>query len=128
MFTICSSPQTGGKRLISLGSRSRKERERERDHQEEVKTRATDCYHERGGLKHDMSSAHKFQKATDPFMAKSTLSFVCQNCGAAYNRWQGKCESCGEWNTLAEEDTTGALDAGLGPLQAQGADVRAGNR
>src|SRR6187399_3410560 len=41
-------------------------------------------------------------------MAKSTLSFVCQNCGAACNRWQGKCESCGEWNTLAEEDTTGA--------------------
>src|SRR5256884_4068004 len=41
-------------------------------------------------------------------MAKSTLSFVCQNCGAAYNRWQGKCESCGEWNTLTEEDTTGA--------------------
>src|SRR5471030_30382 len=41
-------------------------------------------------------------------MAKSKLSFVCQNCGAAYNRWQGKCESCGEWNTLAEEDTTGA--------------------
>ena len=38
-------------------------------------------------------------------MAKSALSFVCQNCGAAYNRWQGKCESCGEWNTLAEEDT-----------------------
>src|ERR1700694_4050349 len=41
-------------------------------------------------------------------MAKNALSFVCQNCGAAYNRWQGKCESCGEWNTLAEEDTTGA--------------------
>ena len=41
-------------------------------------------------------------------MAKNTLSFVCQNCGAAFNRWQGKCESCGEWNTLAEEDTTGA--------------------
>src|ERR1700716_192105 len=43
-----------------------------------------------------------------PSMAKSTLSFVCQNCGAAFNRWQGKCESCGEWNTLSEEDTTGA--------------------
>src|SRR5258708_35486195 len=38
-------------------------------------------------------------------MAKNALSFVCQNCGAAHNRWQGKCESCGEWNTLAEEDT-----------------------
>src|ERR1700748_621543 len=41
-------------------------------------------------------------------MAKNTLSFVCQNCGAAYNRWQGKCDACGEWNTLAEEDVTGA--------------------
>src|SRR5664279_750269 len=41
-------------------------------------------------------------------MAKNTLPFVCQNCGASYNRWQGKCESCGEWNTLVEEDTSGA--------------------
>lgn len=40
-------------------------------------------------------------------MAKNALSFVCQNCGAAYGRWQGKCESCGEWNTLAEEDVGG---------------------
>ena len=53
-------------------------------------------------------AARSTETATYPFMAKSTLSFVCQNCGAAYNRWQGKCESCGEWNTLAEEDTTGA--------------------
>ena len=44
-------------------------------------------------------------------MAKSALSFVCQNCGAAYSRWQGKCEACGEWNTLAEEDTIGATSA-----------------
>jgi DNA repair protein RadA/Sms len=36
-------------------------------------------------------------------MAKATTSFICQNCGAAYNRWQGKCEACGEWNTLVEE-------------------------
>src|SRR5258708_40212233 len=41
-------------------------------------------------------------------MAKNTLSFVCQNCGAAFNRWQGKCESCGEGNTLVGEDLTGA--------------------
>src|SRR6059036_987175 len=46
--------------------------------------------------------------AVESQMAKSALSFVCQNCGAAYNRWQGKCESCSEWNTLVEEDTTGA--------------------
>ncbi|HET9716614.1 MAG TPA: DNA repair protein RadA [Pseudolabrys sp.] len=36
-------------------------------------------------------------------MSKRSFSFVCQNCGSAFSRWQGKCESCGEWNTLAEE-------------------------
>ena len=36
-------------------------------------------------------------------MAKNVASFNCQNCGATYGRWQGKCESCGEWNTIAEE-------------------------
>src|SRR5207244_11266633 len=41
-------------------------------------------------------------------MAKATASFVCQNCGAAYNRWEGKCEACGEWNTLVEENAAGA--------------------
>jgi DNA repair protein RadA/Sms len=37
-------------------------------------------------------------------MARQTPSFVCQNCGAVYSRWQGKCDSCGEWNTIAEEN------------------------
>ncbi|MBN8955299.1 MAG: DNA repair protein RadA, partial [Rhizobiales bacterium] len=32
-----------------------------------------------------------------------TENFVCQNCGAVYGRWQGKCEACGEWNTISEE-------------------------
>ena len=36
-------------------------------------------------------------------MSKRNLTFVCQNCGAAFSRWQGKCEACGEWNTLSEE-------------------------
>jgi DNA repair protein RadA/Sms len=36
-------------------------------------------------------------------MSKRSLSFICQNCGAAHTRWQGKCEACGEWNSLAEE-------------------------
>jgi DNA repair protein RadA/Sms len=33
----------------------------------------------------------------------SKTTFVCQNCGASAPRWQGKCTSCGEWNTLIEE-------------------------
>src|SRR5262245_27780036 len=34
-------------------------------------------------------------------------NFVCQNCGAASARWAGKCEACGEWNTLVEESAEG---------------------
>lgn len=47
-------------------------------------------------------------------MAKpSKTVFVCQNCGATSPRWQGKCSSCGEWNTLIEE-TEAAAPPGTG--------------
>jgi len=46
-------------------------------------------------------------------MARRSPSFVCQNCGAVTTRWQGKCESCGEWNTIVEENA--ASDIGAGP-------------
>lgn len=36
-------------------------------------------------------------------MPRRALAFVCQNCGAVYGRWQGRCEACGGWNTIAEE-------------------------
>ncbi len=36
-------------------------------------------------------------------MAKSKSVFVCQNCGTSYSKWTGKCENCGEWNTLVEQ-------------------------
>ncbi|NHN84988.1 DNA repair protein RadA [Acetobacter musti] len=37
-------------------------------------------------------------------MAKRPIHrFVCQNCGAVYPKWSGKCEACGEWNTIVEE-------------------------
>lgn len=35
-------------------------------------------------------------------MAKAQKDFVCQSCGATYRRWQGKCDHCGEWNTIEE--------------------------
>jgi DNA repair protein RadA/Sms len=47
-------------------------------------------------------------------MAKRAPSFVCQNCGAAYNRWQGRCEACGEWNTLLEEDSAATAPVAAG--------------
>lgn len=36
-------------------------------------------------------------------MARLKTSFVCQNCGATYPKWQGKCDNCGEWNTMLEQ-------------------------
>ncbi|MCH2081231.1 MAG: DNA repair protein RadA [Saprospiraceae bacterium] len=36
-------------------------------------------------------------------MAKVKKVFVCTNCGATSPKWEGKCSSCGEWNTLQEE-------------------------
>ncbi len=34
---------------------------------------------------------------------KSQAEYVCQSCGCVYPKWQGKCDSCGEWNTIVEE-------------------------
>jgi DNA repair protein RadA/Sms len=30
------------------------------------------------------------------------ILFVCSNCGEEYLKWQGKCDNCGQWNTLKE--------------------------
>ena len=46
-------------------------------------------------------------------MARSEERFVCQNCGSAYSRWQGRCDDCGEWNSLVAEAAPAALPKGL---------------
>ncbi|MFN4225505.1 MAG: DNA repair protein RadA [Hyphomonas sp.] len=49
-------------------------------------------------------------------MAKtSTTAFVCQACGSVSAKWAGRCEACGEWNTLIEE----AMSAPPGGLKAE---------
>ena len=50
-------------------------------------------------------------------MAKAKSKFICQKCGASYAKWMGRCDECGEWNTLleqsiAETETKGALSKG----------------
>ncbi len=35
-------------------------------------------------------------------MAKAQTRYVCQVCGSAQPKWQGKCPDCGDWNTLVE--------------------------
>ena len=41
-------------------------------------------------------------------MARARPQYVCTNCGALSPKWQGRCDSCGEWNTLVEEETASA--------------------
>ena len=36
-------------------------------------------------------------------MAKVKTTFFCQNCGAQYAQWMGRCKACNEWNTIVEE-------------------------
>ena len=36
-------------------------------------------------------------------MARAKSQFICQQCGASYPKWIGKCENCGEWNSLVEQ-------------------------
>ncbi len=53
-------------------------------------------------------------------MARREASFICQNCGAVYGRWQGKCDACGEWNTIAEENAATARPSAPGKPPRKG--------
>ncbi|MEM6781564.1 MAG: DNA repair protein RadA [Pseudomonadota bacterium] len=47
-------------------------------------------------------------------MAKATRNYVCQSCGAVHRKWSGKCDSCGEWNSIVEEVVEASVPKGLG--------------
>ena len=44
-------------------------------------------------------------------MAKAKTVFYCTECGNATLKWQGKCPSCGAWNTIVEHKETGRSSA-----------------
>ncbi len=46
-------------------------------------------------------------------MAKNQAAYVCQSCGASYGRWLGRCEACGEWNSIVEELRPASAPGGL---------------
>lgn len=52
-------------------------------------------------------------------MAKDRHTFICQSCGAVHTRWSGKCDSCGEWNTIVEENLTAGIGGGPAGLRAK---------
>jgi DNA repair protein RadA/Sms len=52
-------------------------------------------------------------------MTKSTITFVCTECGGESLRWAGQCPHCRAWNTMQEfQVRKAAKDARARPLQA----------
>src|SRR5262245_43283621 len=53
-------------------------------------------------------------------MAKVKTVHRCGACGAASAQWAGRCPTCGEWNSLAEErvETAPRSMGGAGPPPA----------
>ncbi len=44
---------------------------------------------------------------------KSKTVFLCSNCGEETSKWQGRCPSCGAWNTLEEYTPQPAVKAAV---------------
>jgi DNA repair protein RadA/Sms len=47
-------------------------------------------------------------------MAKVRTVYRCTECGAEHARWGGRCDACGEWNTLGEEISAPAAKSAVG--------------
>ncbi|WP_099866313.1 DNA repair protein RadA [Pararhizobium haloflavum] len=56
-------------------------------------------------------------------MAKPRTQFVCQNCGTVHTRWAGRCDGCGEWNTIIEDDPQAGIGGGPGRSPKKGRPV-----
>lgn len=55
-------------------------------------------------------------------MAKAKTVFTCQSCGASFNKWSGRCDGCGEWNSIVEEkplSSAGPASKTLGGLKGR---------
>jgi DNA repair protein RadA/Sms len=53
-------------------------------------------------------------------MARPQARYACQQCGAVHPRWTGRCDGCGAWNSLIEEQPRETLPKGLGKAGADG--------
>ncbi|MEH6525239.1 MAG: DNA repair protein RadA [Sneathiella sp.] len=52
-------------------------------------------------------------------MARTAEQFTCQSCGEVHRKWQGRCDACGEWNSLLEGLTEAAVPSGLSTGKGQ---------
>ena len=47
-------------------------------------------------------------------MARAVSEYVCNQCGNVSTKWSGKCEGCGQWNTISELAGSAAPPIGRG--------------
>jgi DNA repair protein RadA/Sms len=46
-------------------------------------------------------------------MSKTEVKYICSSCGAQFARWQGRCDQCGQWNSLVETVVSTKKQSGL---------------
>jgi DNA repair protein RadA/Sms len=49
---------------------------------------------------------------------KTKTVYRCTECGAEHPKWAGRCDACGEWNTLVEEMMTAPVSSGAARRRA----------
>ena len=57
-------------------------------------------------------------------MARSDSIYVCQSCGSTHSKWAGRCDDCGEWNTLVEETPSAPLGTQATAAKRRGKSAR----
>ncbi len=53
-------------------------------------------------------------------MVKQKAQFVCQSCGNVTSKWAGRCDGCGEWNSIIEEQVNSGVGSGPKTVTASG--------
>ena len=56
-------------------------------------------------------------------MARASAEYNCNQCGNVTNKWSGKCEACGAWNTISEVAGSKAPPIGRGAKKTKGKTV-----
>ncbi|PIR32188.1 MAG: DNA repair protein RadA, partial [Alphaproteobacteria bacterium CG11_big_fil_rev_8_21_14_0_20_44_7] len=53
-------------------------------------------------------------------MSKAKKQYVCNECGSVYQKWQGQCTACGEWDKIVEEAPREIIPKGLNATSGSG--------
>ena len=56
--------------------------------------------------------------------SRSKSTFICESCGNETPKWEGRCATCGEWNTIFEVEQRKGRRAPVAWLRETGAEVQ----